>query len=136
MIRHFLTRQFLRFVLVGGVAAVANWTARLALAHWLTFGWAVAIAYCFGTTTAFVLNSVFVFPDSDKPRASQARDFFLVNLASFPVVWGLSLAFERFLFQIGMQSHREDLAHALAIPVPMFAVFLIYKFFTFSQKTN
>ena len=135
MIRHFFTRQFLRFVAVGGLAALCNWLSRIALGEWLPFGWAVALAYGVGVTAAFVLNSLYVFPDSNKPRAAQARDFFAVNLASFPVVWCLSLGFDAALQRLGM-GHTEALAHALAIPVPMFAVFLIYKFFAFRETTT
>ena len=129
MIRHFLTRQFLRFVLVGGVAAVLHWLARFGLSRWLPFGWAVAIAYAVGMAVAFALNSAFVFPTSEKPRAAQARDFVLVNVAFFPVVWAMSLALNRALQAAGMHAHTEELAHALAIPIPMLATFLIYKFF-------
>lgn len=33
-----------------------------------------------------------------------------------------------------MTRNSEELAHAIAIPLPMLATFLIYKFFAFKEK--
>ena len=134
MIRYFLTRQFLGFLVVGGLAALLNWSARILLSVWLPFSTAIIIAYIVGMVTAFLLNSFFVFPKSEKARHAQARDFVWINLLSFPVVWFFSLQINSWLKTIGMVSHSEELAHAIAIPLPMFATFLIYKFFAFKEN--
>lgn len=131
MIRHFVSRQFLGFVAVGLCAAAANWLARLLFAHWLPFAGAVALAYAVGLGLAFVLNSRYVFPASTRPRAAQAREFVLVNLGFFPLVWLASLAFAQALQALGLERGREGLAHAAALALPMLATFLIYKFHTF-----
>ena len=131
MIRHFLRPQFLRFVGVGGVAAALHWLARWLLSAWLPFAWAVALAYAVGMAVAFGLNRRYVFPTSAKPGPVQARDFVLVNLLFFPLVWLASLGTRQLLRQLGMAQHTEELAHAFAIALPMFATFLIYKFHTF-----
>jgi len=119
---------------VGGLAALLHWLARLFLSIWLPFSWAVIIAYGVGMIVAFLLNSVFVFPKSEKARHAQARDFVLVNLAFFPLVWLVSVQVNNWLKTLGMISHSEDLAHAIAIPLPILATFLIYKFFAFKEK--
>ena len=80
MISHFFTKQFLGFLLVGGVAALLHWLSRIMLSNWMSFSSAVVIAYLFGMLTAFILNSFFVFPKSDKPKIKQARDFIFTNL--------------------------------------------------------
>ena len=136
MIRVFFTRQFASFVAVGGVAALLHWLSRIALSIWLPFGWAVAVAYIIGITIAFVLNSVFVFPRSTRPRAAQARDFVLINLAFFPVVWAIAVGVNRGLVALGMTKHSMELAHAIAIPVPMLATFLLYKFLAFKDGAH
>lgn len=133
MIGHFFTRQFLGFVAVGGTAALLHWLARIALSHWLPFALAVALAYAVGMLVAFLLNSFFVFQRSTRPRALQARDFVLINLASFPVVWLASIGLERGLRMLGMIDYTEALAHAVAISLPMLATFLIYKFHAFKD---
>ena len=136
MIKYFFTKQFLGFLAVGGVAALLNWLARLFLSVWLPFSWAVIIAYVIGMFVAFLLNSIFVFPKSEKARHAQARDFVLVNLSFFPLVWLASVQVNIWLKTIGMVSHSEELAHAIAISLPMLATFLIYKFFAFKEKRH
>ena len=62
MIKLFVSKQFLGFLAVGGLAALLHWLARLLLSVWLPFSWAVIIAYAIGMAVAFLLNSIFVFP--------------------------------------------------------------------------
>lgn len=134
MIKYFFTQQFLRFLAVGGLAALLHWLSRLFLSTWLPFSLAVTLAYIFGMLVAFLLNSFFVFQQSEKARYVQARDFVLVNLLFFPIVWFASMQINNFLISIGMTRNSEELAHAIAIPLPMLATFLIYKFFAFKEK--
>lgn len=133
MIRSFLSAQFLRFLCVGGTAALLHWLARIALSQWLSFSWAVALAYAVGMGVAFALNRVFVFPTSTKPANRQLRDFVLVNLGFFPVVWLASLVVDAGLRHIGLANHTQALAHGIAISVPMLATFLMYKFVAFKD---
>lgn len=102
----------------------------------MPFPWAVAIAYCVGMAVAFLLNSLFVFPNSVKPRSAQARDFVLVNLAFFPLVWAVSIYVNAGLKALGMTNHSEEFAHAIAISVPLLATFLLYKFVAFKGKID
>jgi len=133
VIQHFLTKQFLGFLAVGGVAAFLHWLSRIMLSNWLSFSWAVTIAYAVGILVAFTLNSFLVFPRSEKPRNKQARDFVLVNLSFFPVVWLASIAISHALQALGMVRYTQALAHGIAVAIPMVATFLIYKFFTFKD---
>lgn len=135
MIKYFLTRQFLEFLAVGGLAALLHWLVRLFLSIWLPFSWAVIIAYAVGIIVAFLLNSFFVFPKSEKARHTQARDFILVNLSFFPLVWLVSVQVNDWLKTIGIMKHSEEMSHAIAISLPMLATFLIYKFFAFREKS-
>lgn len=133
MLKHFLTRQFLGFVAVGALAAFLHWLARLFLSEWLSFSVAVAVAYVVGMSVAFVLNSAFVFQHSIKPRRKQARDFIIVNALFFPVVWGASLSIDRLFRTLGLGIYSEAAAHAVAVALPTFLTFLIYKFFAFKD---
>lgn len=133
MIKHFFTRQFLAFLVVGTSAAALHWLARLLLSVWLPFSWAVTMAYVVGIVVAFLLNSYYVFPLSNKPRYQQARDFIFINLAFFPVVWLIATQTNTWLNAIGFNAYSKELAHAIAISVPTVATFLIYKFFAFRE---
>lgn len=135
MIRFFFTKQFLGFLAVGGLAALLHWLSRIALSNWLPFTWAVAGAYFIGMLVAFTLNSFFVFHKSDKPRHKQARDFVIINLSFFPVVWIASIKINDLLKLVGFSVHTETIAHGIAVAIPTFATFLIYKLFAF-KDTN
>jgi len=136
VIRLFFTRQFAQFLLVGGLAASLNWLSRLLFSYWLPFAWAVTFAYAIGMSVAFLLNSRLVFPLSDKPRSAQARDFVLINLAFFPMVWLASIFINRWLIAFGMTRYTRELAHVVALSLPMLATFLLYKFLAFKERTD
>lgn len=128
----FLSEQFLRFIIVGVTAVVANWLSRYAFGWVMSFSLAVFCAYFVGMATAFVLNAIYVFPTSARPRHLQARDFVAINIAFLPVVWGLSIAFNVGLLRLGLEeAYSEPLAHALALGMPMLINFLLYKFVAF-----
>ncbi len=133
MIATFLSRQFLAFLFAGGVAALLHWLARLLLSQFLPFGWAVALAYSVGMTVAFVLNRWLVFPGSDKPVERQARDFIVINLAFFPIVWIVALLLNKLFINLGLTAYTEEVAHALAISLPVLVTFLLYKFYAFRE---
>jgi putative flippase GtrA len=133
VIRLFLSRQFLGFLIAGGLAAFLHWLSRIVLSHWMPFPWAVAIAYIVGMIVAFVLNSFFVFPNSPKPKTRQARDFVIVNMTFFPVVWMASVLINNALLTAGIANHTEEFSHAIAVVIPTFITFLIYKFFAFKD---
>ena len=131
MIRHFLSKQFVGFVGVGATAAGANWVSRIVVSHWLSLSWSVIVAYGVGMTVAFWLNSIFIFPGSAKPRRRQALEFVTVNLCFLPLVWLGTIGLDHALQWAGLRRFTESIAHAFALAIPMFASFLIYKFFTF-----
>lgn len=133
IIRHFFNPQFGFFLLAGGLAAVLHWLARWGLSGILPFSIAVVLAYVVGMGSAFILNRAFVFPNSSRSVTMQARDFILVNLAFFPVVWGASLLFARLLHPLTEDvALTEGLAHGGAILLPIFGSFLLHKFVTFA----
>ena len=134
MIRHFVSRQFLLFLLVGATAAALHWLARYVISIWLVFPLAVALAYFVGIAVAFELNRRYVFPSSPRPVQKQIRDFVIVNLMFFPVVWCASMLIRQFLTGIGVVLYVDGIAHGLAIAIPMFMTFLIYKFIAFGSK--
>ncbi len=134
MLEAFLSRQFLAFLFAGGFAALVHWLARIMLSQFMPFGWAVALAYAIGMATAFALNSRLVFPRSDKPVEKQARDFILINLLFFPLVWAVALLLNRALIAMGVPAFTEELAHGFAISLPVLMTFLLYKFYAFREN--
>jgi putative flippase GtrA len=134
VIRNYLTIQFLRFFFVGLTAATLNWLARYCLSFWVSFPVAVALAYAIGVGTAFTMNRRYVFPNSKRPIAKQARDFILVNLAFFPIVWIAALLFKRIMIEAELTYFVDEVAHGIAISLPFTITFFIYKFIAFEDK--
>ena len=119
---------------MGGLAALLHWLARIMLSLTMPYYWAVFFAYAVGMAIAFALNSLYVFPKSDKPTRKQARDFLAINLIFLPVVWFSSLWLNEWLTGHGVLQYSEEVAHGIAITLPVMASFLLYKFFAFSEK--
>jgi putative flippase GtrA len=131
MIKLFFTKQFLKFLLVGGTAAGANWLARILINFWTSFFAAVALAYVVGMICAFILNRIFVFPESTRSLKLQMRDFFITNFIAFWLVLGTSLGLKSLFENMGMIFYPAEISHLIAVAVPTFVSFLIYKLFAF-----
>lgn len=136
MIRHYLSKQFLGFVVAGGVAALLHWLSRIALSHWFTLPVAVVLAYGVGMAAAFILNRMFVFPASRRPLQSQMRDFIVVNLAFLPVVLAATMALRPLFRFLGPADFSDAAAHGVAVAIPTLATFLIYKFIAFRETVH
>lgn len=126
-------RRFTKFVALGAIAALANWTSRFPLERFMSFSAAVVVAYMVGMAVAFTLFSRHVFPASSQSRAQQIKFFVLVNLAGIMQVWAVSMLLRYNLFPaLGLpESIAEPLAHGIAIGVPTVSSYFGHKYLTF-----
>jgi putative flippase GtrA len=125
---------FAKFLLAGGLAAVANFAARLALQPLAGFDAAVALAYLVGFTVAFTLNRIFVFPASGKPMRQEMAWFFLFNLFAFPVVLASAILLRDWVFaRVLPPALAETVAHGCAILVPVVFNFAAHRLVTFGK---
>ncbi len=128
--------QFVRFLLTGGVAALVNLASRYILDIFVSFELAVALAYLFGMTTAYILARLFVFEASEDGIGSEFARFAAVNVVALVVVWLVSVGLARVLFpMIGFTWYADDIAHAVGVTVPAITSFIGHKYFTF-RKAN
>ena len=79
MIGAFKSRQFVAFLVTGGLAAAVNFGSRILYNQWMGFSPAIVLAYITGMITAFVLAKLFVFRDSQRSLHQSALYFVLVN---------------------------------------------------------
>lgn len=127
-----ISRQFLLFLVAGGIAAGVNFGSRIVLSHWLRYVPAIVIAYCLGMVTAFVLNRQFVFEKSSSGVHRQAGWFILVNVAAVLQTIAISLLLARWLLPaLSIDFHNDTLAHAVGVAVPVVTSYLGHKHLSF-----
>lgn len=127
-----ISRQFLLFLVAGGIAAGVNFGTRIVLSHWLDYVPAIVIAYCLGMVTAFVLNRQFVFERSSSGVHRQAGWFILVNIAAVLQTIAISLLLARWLLPaLSIDFHNDTLAHAVGVAVPVVTSYIGHKHLSF-----
>jgi putative flippase GtrA len=133
-VRIFLSRQFLNFLFVGGIAAVINFFSRILYNQLVGFPSAVALAYLTGMTTAFVLARVFVFQNSSHSTFRSAVFFSIVNFFSFAQTWIVSMLLVYRVFpEMGVVAHSKEIATFIGIVVPVFGSFIAHKYISFKN---
>ena len=126
--------RFTRFVLSSGVAAFVNLASRWLINHYTSFQIAVAISFCFGVTTAYLLGRWFVFDETGRSMLDEFKRFLLVNLVALVLVWCISVGLAERLFPwIGLTWHAEDIAHLIGVLSPAVLSYFAHKSFTFAR---
>jgi putative flippase GtrA len=127
-------RQFVLFLITGGIAALVNLGARIGFNLVVSFEIAVIIAYLCGMTTAYSLARLFVFERSNRAIRDEYTRFALVNLIAVMQVWIVSVGLAEGLFPVlGFTWHSYTLAHLTGITVPAFTSYIGHKRFSFAQ---
>jgi len=130
-------RQFLLFVLSGGVAALVNIVSRLGFSQLLRFELAVLAAYGVGMVTAYVLARRFVFVASRQSVRRSFAAFALVNLVAVVQTWLVSIGMRHLLLPlVGMAALVELIAHGCGVIVPVFTSFLGHKHISFREPAK
>lgn len=128
-------RQFVLFLIAGGLAAGVNIGSRLLLDHWLAYVPSILIAYGLGMITAFALNRQFVFGDARNSLHRQALWFVAINLAAALQTILVSLALARWLLPaLHVDFHNETLAHVAGVLVPVVTSYIGHKHLSFSTQ--
>ncbi len=132
MIRHFFSRQFLTFLLAGGIAALVNFGSRIVYSHWLSYSSAIIVAYLTGMITAFVLARFFVFHVGSNDVRRSALIFTAVNIVAALQTWLISLLLaHEVLPWAGVTRFSPEIAHAVGVTFPVFTSYLGHKFWSF-----
>ena len=127
-----MSRQFLAFLLTGGIAALVNFGSRIAYSLWLNFSAAVILAYLTGMITAFVLARLFVFKDGRQTLMRSAGFFVLVNLSAILQTWAVSMGLAYYVLpMLGVSAFVPEIAHAVGVIVPVFSSYIGHKYWSF-----
>jgi putative flippase GtrA len=127
-----LQKPFLRFLLAGSVAAVANFGSRFLFSLWVRYEWAIVLAFVVGLIVGFVLMRGYVFNAHGKPFGPQAAKFLAVNLFALLQTLVVSVALARWALSVtGAASHAQALGHLAGVVVPMVTSYFGHRLATF-----
>jgi putative flippase GtrA len=127
-----ISSRFLRFLLTGGIAAIINLGSRYILNMFMSFEAAVAVAFLFGVSTAYVLNRLFVFSESGRAISTEFRRFVTVNLAALALVWAISVGLAVVVFPaIGFRWQSDLIAHFIGVISPTALSYFAHRDYTF-----
>lgn len=125
-------RQFLKFLVTGGTAAVLNFTSRIFYNQWLDFSQSIILAYLTGLITAFILARLFVFTESSQPIHHSVLYFVLINLVAAAQTWGISILMVAYVLPaLGVTTFSHSIAHGVGVIAPVFTSYLGHKRWSF-----
>jgi putative flippase GtrA len=134
MHRQFVSKEFLKFLVVGGLAALINFLSRFLYSNMMSFRWAVLVAYITGMVTAFVLSKLYVFEPSGRKLHHEMSYFAIINVFAVLQVWVISVGLAEYVFPAtGFEFYPEAVAHFIGISVPAFTSYLGHKYFSFRK---
>lgn len=126
--------SFAGFIVAGAIAAAANFGSRFAFSWLLPFEAAVVAAYGVGMLVAFLLMRHWVFDAAAGPWQRQAAWFGLVNLLAVLQTVAVSSLLARWaLPALGIEQHREALAHAAGVAVPVLSSWFGHRHASFKR---
>lgn len=132
MIRVFVSRQFMLFLLTGGTAAAVNFFSRIFYNQWLDYSASIIVAYLTGMVTAFVLARLFVFTESSQDWHRSALIFTLVNVVAATQTWAISMGLAYYVLpSAGVTHFVPEIAHAAGVTFPVFTSYLGHKHWSF-----
>lgn len=132
-----MSRQFLMFLVTGGIAAIVNFSSRIVYSHWLTFSNAIILAYLTGMITAFLLAKSLVFKQNQQSTKRSILYFSIVNIFAILQTWGVTILVADFLLpSLGINLFVKETAHIVGIIVPVFSSYAGHKHFTFKAASR
>jgi putative flippase GtrA len=133
-IKYFFSKEFLKFVFVGGVAAILNFVSRFFFSLYLSYAFAITASYGIGIIIAFILNKIFVFKKKGETHV-QVFWFIVVNIIAYIQILFIALLFRSILFPIvHFYFYPEAVAHFIGLASTTITSYLLHKFLTFRNK--
>ncbi|MDA8119227.1 MAG: GtrA family protein [Gammaproteobacteria bacterium] len=135
VVGRFLSRQFGTFLVTGGIAAAVNFFSRIFYSRFVSFPFAVTLAYLTGMVIAFALARRFVFPGTIHSTGKSALLFGAVNIVGFLLAWTVSMVLAYYVLpHLGIQYFSYDIASFFGIMVPAFSSYFGHKYISLKQS--
>lgn len=130
------SHQFPRFLVSGGLAALANFGSRFLFSEFMAFEYAVTAAFFVGLGTGFLLARRFVFRNSANSLGAEIGYYLLVNLLALLQTWLLSVYLASELVPVLGLQLGQAAAHMAGIILPTLTSYLGHKYFTFREHDS
>jgi putative flippase GtrA len=132
VIQSFLSKEFLGFLITGGIAATVNFLSRIYFNQFYSFSASVVFAYLLGMLTAFILARVFIFKKSSQSIGRSVVIFSLVNVLALTQTWLISMGLNYYaLPSLGVERFVPEISSAIGIIFPVFTSYLGHKYWSF-----
>ncbi len=132
-----MSRKFPRFLLAGGIAALANMGSRYLLGFVMAYVPSILVAYLIGMLTAFLLNRRFVFRGAGNALHQQVFWFVAINIAALAQTLLVSVALSDWILPwIGWSRQPETVAHVIGVIVPVFTSYIGHKRWSFPAQNT
>jgi putative flippase GtrA len=130
-------QRFIKFVAVGGFAALVNLGSRVVINGYTNYRWAVALAYLCGMITAFTLSKLLVFEKTGRSTHHEFLWFTLVNVFAAAQVWLISVGLAEYYFPwVGFAWKPELVAHFIGVSVPVITSYHGHKHLSFRSSKS
>ena len=125
-------REFVKFLLCGGLAAGLNWASRFLFSIWMPFEYAVVAAFFVGLISGFWMMRLYVFQGKEKPVIPQAFKHAFINMLALVQTLIISVVLARWVLPAwGVVDHAEALAHLAGVLMPVVTSYFGHKLLTF-----
>ena len=125
-------KQFVRFLLSGGAAALANFGSRFVFSKFFPYVPSVTLAFFVGLLTGFILMRLFVFVDAGKLSPRQIGYYIVVNILALGITVIVSLTVVRMMaLVIPDLKIAEAVGHFFGVCAPVLVSFYAHKNLTF-----
>lgn len=124
--------RFVKFVAVGGFAALVNVGSRIEINGFVSYRLAVALAYLCGMATAFILSKLLVFEKTGRKTHHEFFWFTMVNMFAAIQVWLISVGLAEYYFPwINFKWNPELVAHFIGVCFPVVTSYFGHKHLSF-----
>lgn len=125
--------EFLHFIAIGGISAIANLGSRYLLDLAMPFEAAVVLAYGIGMIVGFSLFQLTMFQGQNMMQPRRMIRFGWVNLFGVMLAWAVSSVMARLILPaIGWTWQPFEMAHLAGVAAPAISSYLLNKHYTFA----
>ena len=132
----FKKKQFLLFIISGGIAAFTNIFCRSILSNFFGFKISIIYAYFIGMIIAYILSRRFVFMS----KHSLNKSFFaftVINIIAIAQTYFISIWFKEIILPFfGIKILKEFISHSIGVAFPVFTSYFGHKYISFGKITK